>query len=483
MSVSKLIGAACACLLFCAAAPAGEQNGGTGELSLEQVVGRFLRVDPDLPVAQLEREVAQLRVALSRDRWRLDGEGFIPFGYNLYVLPNQALHVGSGELIEAGVRSQDPVGGALRVSANGRVLSEPALSDGGHRAGLQASYTLPLWRNLGGELYALETTRLSRVEEARAAEVEARRLDRCVSAIELYLSAYVLQEHAAVWEELLAHKERTYKRTARDYGRKMVQRLDFLTAKSDWLAARQRHAAFEGRRRQAFAVLDTYLSAAEVSLASPEPFFVSAGDPPAEGDKSAFEKHPVVLVLDQEVEALRAETRLSRRRYLPEISLVPTLGAQYLSHMLVAQPGGSAYVPLGNAFASLGLLFELPLIEPNRDFERALLGRRQQQLLSQRSEAVRFLDERARGAREAIGAVDARLELTEEKVENIRKQIAEAGAMYGSGRLEFQDYLQHWAFLEEARFERLNLLYSRWRAQTALLRATGPVPDLCQQEG
>ena len=95
-------------------------------------------------------------------------------------------------------------------------------------------------------------------------------------------------------------------------------------------------------------------------------------------------------------------------------------------------------------------------------------------------ELIRSLQALATTAQVAIDAADAQLALNEEKLEIIKTQISEARGMYRQGRLEFQDFLQHWAAFEQVRFQQLDLLRVRWLAQLELVRVLGPTPSMCE---
>ena len=108
--------------------------------------------------------------------------------------------------------------------------------------------------------------------------------------------------------------------------------------------------------------------------------------------------------------------------------------------------------------------------------------RREERVRRAAAEAVRALGEQIRVASDAVRSVDERIAFTDEKLEVIETLIKEAGSMYQVARLEYQDYLQHWAFYEEARLERLALSRERWLAQAVLISVLGPLPDSCEAE-
>ncbi|MFC1679803.1 hypothetical protein ACFL2T_06290, partial [Elusimicrobiota bacterium] len=68
--------------------------------------------------------------------------------------------------------------------------------------------------------------------------------------------------------------------------------------------------------------------------------------------------------------------------------------------------------------------------------------------------------------------------LNSEKSEVYELQIAEAFRKFRQGRMEFQDYLQHWDRHQNSRLSALDLRQRLWSAQLELLGAAGGPPSL-----
>ncbi|MBT3218825.1 MAG: TolC family protein [Proteobacteria bacterium] len=454
-------------------------------LSLEEYLRQYLQADPTWRVSELEASIAGLATDNSRDRLTLSATATPTMRYNLYGYGSgpPLLHLGTFGLGEVGTVLQDKKGGTWSTTVNGTLYTNPNFTTGGHTAGVDSHYAAPLVRNAAGRLWAMETAWLGVEEEAKKEEAEAYRLDRCAAGINLYVATYFLQEQWDVWESLLALKEKTYQRTQREYARRMVTRLDFLAAESDWVSARQRQEELAGKRDEALASLSSYLDGQPVDfrLASPETVLEPYVFPSDEGSlKTLLNAHPRVAGLEHTSQAYKSQAAWVDRSWMPEVALVPNLGLDHFS-LLPDPTGGTS--SLTDLSGGLALSVDLPLIQPDRGYQGDVLDQRHTQTMLLLDEAKRDLEERSRVAEAVIVASDARLALTEEKLEILQKQIDEAGAQYSSGKLEFQDYLQHWSQFENARFERLNLLYVRWLAQVELMRALGPIPDSCGRTG
>ena len=449
-------------------------------LPLEEFLRHFLAADPTWKATDVEMTIAALAVERSRDNREVDLFATPSAGYDLYGTWDGASpsHQGTFAASSAGATIQDDKGGAWTISADLAFYTDPNLTEAGHQLGAGVEYALPMLRNAQGKMWALETAWREVEQQATETDSDAFFLERCAIGAEMYLVAYYLQEQTRIWEDLLVHKEKTYDRTKADYNRRMLPRLDYLTAKSDWLAAQQRHEELRGLARQAKASLATYLGedGADARLADPsETLEVEWTDDALAG---RFADHPLARTYEHLAAAYEAEGAYFDRTFRPEISLVPAAGVGHFTHL---KTGAGSTTPMTDIFALLSVSFDLPLRKPARAYQALTLAERRRQAELQRDEVVRSLAEQAAVAQAAVDAADAQLALTEAKLEVVQTQIDEAGARFNTGQLEFQDYLQHWAAYEGARFERVGLQYTRWSAQVDLMRALDAPPAACQR--
>ncbi len=446
------------------------------QLTLSTWLDRFLQADPSWRVAALERDVAELQLRWAQDPATLTLEGSPAAGFDelLYDAGDpEALMSFSAADLEASWANKK--GGVLSAQAATVLSSQPELADGS-QLGLGVSYALPLAYNAMGRLHALEAAWREREREARSAELQAHLLGQCAAASELYLAAWVAQEQAATWQDLLLHKEKTFKTAKHDWARRMIPRLDVLAAESDWIAAQQRAAQLDAARQEALAVLAVYLGGEAGALESPGDALRTWTAAGPEALESQLEAHPALRIWEEAGLAYASQSAYAEHSYAPQVYLAPGFGVTRYGFGEVAS-GPSSLVDLG---AWVGLSFSLPLVQPAPEYETAILAERQRQAEAEAEELRRALRERAAVARAALAGVAARRALSDQKLAVIEKQIAEAGAAFANGRLEFQDYLQHWAAYEAARFEALELDALDGAARADLLRALGPLPPSCQ---
>ncbi len=445
--------------------------------TVEVFLEEFLSVDREISLARLEHARSVVATAESRDRSVASASFHAPVGYSLIAGPDVGVrHLGTASLGAASLVYEDDRGRSTRVLASSTVSTAPEVL-GGNQLGLRVDYSVPLWRNAGGKLHDLKTASFLELESARKLDIDAAFLDRCVTGLSLYLRAYVLQELSSVWEDLLEHKERTLRRTERDFARRLVTRLDRLASSADWLSTRQRFEDFSTRRARNLATFFSYVpSDEEPVLASPKDLLATIPASLTEEElEELLQAHPVVQRLDREIAHLQRQRAFVERSFLPEIFLVPEVGVEHYSQAFV--PGAATSVT--HAFALLGLGVDWPLRSPRQDYDLQNLSILEKRIETERRELTRRLSEHVSLAEETIKGAEARLELANESLETIQNQIREATRLYNTGRLEFQDYLQHWSFYEEGRFAVLELTLARWLGQIELLRALGPTPEVC----
>ncbi|MBI5509900.1 MAG: TolC family protein [Deltaproteobacteria bacterium] len=442
-------------------------------LALESVIARFLSADPQLRGVRVEQAIAALDLAASRDRFRVYATASPGVAGDFRFKPNHDAIV-LGDLPLGGVIADDPLGGTAAAKINLHGVSDPRGYPPGHVVAAELSYALPLLRNRFGRLYELEEQVFRDIVEARGLQLQAATIERCAAALELFAGARTLQEQLTVYDELLETRDKTYKRTIADYNKKLVQKLDYLAAKADFLAATQRREELAAAKAQAIAVLATFLGEQSTFELEDHP---ALHHPPVDPGAAhpGVGAHPLVRVLDQEIESLEGRAALAARTYGPELFLIPRAGLNGASDLLV----GTSTRRFLDAFVGITLGLTLPVVEPNADYQPRSWRHQAELLQSRRDEVVRALTERARLAAVASASIVKRLAHTDEKLSISQAQVAEARDLYQRGRLEFQDYFQHWAIFENARFERLELELELVHAWAVAFAARGDPPSFC----
>ncbi len=434
-------------------------------LTLDDFLAAFSLRDAELQVANWGTQRASLarQVADSPEQLdlyaspRLGGAALSP------GLGTVAGEVGAGV---AGLSWHSPTGATAGVEGHGSLYAPGASSLLASEAGINAWWAMPLGRNSQGRLNTLAIQSATQNEAAAQQLQEAARVERCWAATGGYLQAWNLEQQVAVYDEFLQRKESARKATARDVARGMLHRLELLTAESELAATRSRRQALQVQADQARAVLATWQDPADQARPLSDPS-ESLSQVLTQLDSEAarpLSDHPAALAFTSQAGARRLDAEWLREDWRTTIDLVPYAGASTLTGI----QAGLALSVTYNAIA--------PRAEPQIAgilAEASLLDARQAAVLRDLAE----LEARALVAHE--GAL-AQLALNEERLATIQKQVRSAWGQYQDGRIELQDYLQHYALYEQARLESLQLALARDLAVLSLASLHLDAPEGCQ---
>ena len=441
-------------------------------LSLRDAAQRFFATDPSVLASHIAVAAATIGTSAARDRVALS-VGMEPgFRGDFGSVGGKTIVLGAGDL-PTSMSVTDPWGGAFDVTASAHGLTDPLVVPPGNIGVVDAKYTMPLLRNRLGSLWALEVAAAEQALSEQQANAKALHVERCALLLDLFAAARSLQEQRDVVQELLKLRDKTHARTSADYNNKLLTRLDYLASKTDLIAAKQRVEDLEGQARgaaDAFLIVLGDAPGADIVLddddalhtvPAPEPGFV----------------HPALLALQAQAAVASARAQVSETRLGPEISLIPGVGGSAFSH----QPVGTTTSPSVNGYLSLSVGFELPLLQPQRTYEPLLLRKQADELWARKEAAARVLDERAVRAEASLHAADTQLALVQERLDLAQAELGEARQMYQAGRMEFQDYLQHFVIYEESRLERTVRTLAKARAEHERIAARGVEPGVCQE--
>lgn len=457
------------------AAPPGPSPGAVGTLSLESWLEAFLAIDASYREALVDPEIAKLGEEQARERFAVSVSGGPTLRGDYFAFGGGAdsQTLGSGSVNRANAQIEDNIGGTLSIDADATVLNKPGLSPGGNQLSAAISYSLPLLRNAFGRLYSMEARYLALAADARRATTRAVLAERCAEAGALYADAYVIQEQWQVWQELFSLKREVFERTKRDYNRRLITRLDYLAAQSDWLATKQRSAELDGLKNRALATIASYAGTPKIELADPNTLLQPLQLPAADSAYLAYaSEHPRAKAVGLDRESIDAQAEFTAATVDWEVFLTPQFGVSHYSRLF--QPPG-LNDSLTDTYGLLALTVDLPIIAPRQRFDVAILHERGRQLEARRVDFVRSVVEQLRRSEATFVAVSRRLALTQEKRDVLKEQLEEARRRFQLGQLEYQDFLQHWTAYEDVRFEAVNLRAQAW---TAVLRQYGASGEL-----
>ena len=282
------------------------------------------------------------------------------------------------------------------------------------------------------------------------------------------------QEKLAVFRGLLREKRRIWGQTARDYKRKMITRLDLLAAKSDWMAARSREPALVRVLARADAALRAFFPMeGELILAAPPP--LSGGGAAA---RSFYKEadHPSFRALAAQRAALLREREGVVEQNRADLDLSFNLGL-YRYH--------DTYDPalqrtdVTDLNAKLGVRYLFPIKRPDTKLKLRLNRLARQVLGEKRDELRRSILSQVDQSEALVRHSAHAIRLIQDQLKVARRQISAAYAEYRNGKLEFQNFLDHWEPYQQAQLRLWDARRTMWLAEADQILLLNRRPLFC----
>lgn len=436
------------------------------ELTMDAWLQAFLDADPSLREAELRVAAAEHSAegALNRQQTVLLASPRV--GGGVAIVGDTAGGFGTGSETALGIQRTGPAGRSVTATVSGSVR-EPELLQG-PSAAAQVAGRIPLRDNAAGKLWALEARVAALQSEGQAWTSEAVRRERCFLGSELFVVAAALQDQTDVYGDFVEVKEASVARTERDVRRGMLRPLELLTARTDLSQTTTDQLALAQRRDEARAVLAAWLPEVPERLAPPE----------LEGwTDGVLDEQPSVQALLSSAESRAADAEATLRRYQGRVDLVPDAYAAVQTGLLDTT---GAPVSASEVGAGVAVEVEVPLRVPRRDHEVAALQAAERADRAAADEARRAFSEQRLRAEAAIVGLKGRAEALDARLELAQEQVDAAWQEFLAGRIEYQDWAQHYALLQSTRLERVQLDLDVQLATLTVARATAALPAACE---
>ncbi|MBW2736639.1 MAG: TolC family protein, partial [Deltaproteobacteria bacterium] len=442
-----------------------------GTLTLALYVASAMKVSNRLRLAQIDVHTQEVQIARRQQRSTSELSVEPSIGGHQYL--SSPYHQTQGVMGLGGAwRHQTASGQSMAIEGHSMLPSGSALKDGRllsgePRYGLSGNYTLPLLRNRFGRQFGMEVIlEGTRKKEAEAA-MDATRLSICGDAIARYVERYVAQRKLEVYGAVLKEKRRIWYQTASDYRKKMVPRLDMLAAKSDWIAAQAREPSFMAAVARADAALrEFYLAPGALSLAKPTGINAS---------QAHEAQDPRFRALAAREAALQQERAVIVEQNRSDLDLGFSLGIDRFHN------AATQLADVTDMWGMLALRYVWPIKRPDVALRLQLLELSAKTIEQERLLLRRQLGSGLRQAK-AVEKQARRAEaLVEKQLKVSKQQIHAAYRDFRAGKLQFQNFLDHWERYQAARLSLWDARRDRWLAQRNTIIATGHLPALCQQ--
>lgn len=366
-------------------------------------------------------------------------------------------------------------GSGYSVRAGAAWPSTSNLPAGNPQYGVSGSYRLPLIRNFGGRQNQYEQDAAKGARAGADAALAEQDLAWCADATERYLVRYAADAQLEAYDELIEEKRRVWAQTIRDYERKMIQRLDLLAARSDWLAAQSLRAVFVARKERADAALEVFLDAPAGRLVEPAPIVAKTAPKTA----TIAATHPRLARLAAREAELSQSALLATERGKDDLDLAFTVGATRV-HDLFIPP--AAIADLTDIYGLVQLEYVWPIERPETEYASREARLRLARVAAERRALELDLRQRVREALEVWRHTETAYDLVVQQREVMRAQIRAAHKEFTNGKMEFQDYLDHWDRHQRARLDAWDLWLEARLAENRLVPLLGTLPEHCREE-
>ena len=161
-----------------------------------------------------------------------------------------------------------------------------------------------------------------------------------------------------------------------------------------------------------------------------------------------------------------------------ELDLDFTLGVDRYHEVL--DPQQRAFTDATDLSGMVGLRYLLPITRPERAYQVRLLRLAHDRLDQERTRLARELRRRAEQA-DALRREQSRaLALLDEQAKIVSLQLKEAYREFRSGKLQFQNFLDHWERYQSARLQYWATQRLIWLAAADIIPLLASAPSFCR---
>lgn len=367
--------------------------------------------------------------------------------------------------IEGKITQLLPTGSTLSLSGN-KFYDDPNNALGGLDLEYNVFFEQALWQNaFGYGTRSLKKSARARIEEATYAENQAL-LDSCLNAAEVYLAAYLGQEKKLLSEELLNDSQKALSIARRGYDRRILRKIDFLNARSDFLQVKATNLNAKMNYEQTLSTLLTRVAKFNVktlpSLSEPNTFFAQM-QVPTVFDKEKIESLKRSLA---SIEADKHSYYAVKSQNRSKVNFGFNGGhSQRLSATGVS---AGAFNQNDTDYVQVYLKLELPIVNRTQDgaIDASFYQWQISQVQNQRLE--KDLRNQFKQLHVEIEKLESELKISQEN-QNIKKQqLKEAERLLKVGKINFDDYTNYRDSFFSEKENELDIKSSLWQNKTKL---------------
>lgn len=436
-------------------------------MNLTQYLKTYLSHDEDLKNSDLQTKISQSQLDKASDLYQ-----------NRLTLGSLQKHTGRNSSrisyeritqVSGGLTQNLPWGTSLNLNLD-KFLEASHSSLLGMDADYSISIRQELLRNSFGRLDREVRTRAQ--SHLRLSQIQRQNqvLKSCYTGTQIFIYAYISQQKLSVFNEILNDSNQTLKFSENSYNRKILRKIDILSARADNLRIRSRQSLAQKEYQKNISSLTHPISVGKTSVQLKDPGSIF------HGWKLETQMEPTRFLSykEQEQMVLSTESALKIARQSADYQL--DLGFTVGHREGAFQRMGTS---LNEDYVQLSLTMDWPLFNKTdraavaqAQYERDMAVHNKQRTKKELSERQDHLNEDLRSSRE-------RLQISRKKIKIYEQQIKEARRLLRTGKLEFEDYIRYRDTYLNERLHSMTLQNEMWSQKSHLAWLQSQVTLLC----
>lgn len=305
-------------------------------------------------------------------------------------------------------------------------------------------------------------------------ESEIAVIDKCKEGVLNFSKSYISMKKLTVYKELKKEAKQVWNRTQKNYKRKLINKLSYLSAKSDWISIQETVESYKSLYKSNKLTIDSYINDNDYKLNNPFPTLFQIEIP----NKSYKTGHSYKK-MNLKVLNYNQNYKLAKDRNRANIKFTLSGNKQKVrdsvNESLIREDIDSTVIKAG-----IQIDFSLYNKGKDSDLEKAYLNKGIAQ--NELSQYERNVSNRVKELKISLEKIKSSLKFSKEKMTVYKGQRKEALRNMLSGHIEFKDYISYRDRLHLEKINSMDLELTYTRNLLELLKLLGVYPNICRAE-
>ena len=427
------------------------------QMNLAKYLKIYLSHDEELKNSDLQIQISQSQLDKASDLYQSQltlGTSQNHIERNSSTIPYERITRMGGSFIQ-----NFASGTSLSLDIN-KYLESSALSLLGVSADYSLSIHQELLKNSFGSLDREVKTRAESEFRLSQSQHQNQMLKSCYTGIQIFINAYSSQQNLNTFEEILKDSNQTLQFSEDAYKKKMLRKIDILSARADNLRIQSQQARAQKEYQKRISSLISPISAKNISpkLDNPSQTFLRW--------KLKFKIDPTqsFTYKEREQKLLSTESalKISKNSARHQLDLGFTVGRR----------GGvvqrSSKI-LNENYVNLSLTMDWPIFNKTNEATVAQAQYERDIAIYDKQRKIEDLLEQQDHLREDLKLSHEQLQISWKKMKIYGQQIKEAKRLLKAGTLEFEDYIRYRDTYLSERLQSISLQNKLWNIKAQLV--------------